>query len=608
MCMLSPIRRSLFWLLFLLGLGPSMANPSNADLVSGLVSARSGLQAAERSGDMAREHAALRELLSSELRSGAREEVLRTALRTLDLARRLGDPRAITEDLWSVAEAFARSGQSAKAIREGRNAVAMSLSLNDAELHARLVHGLVDLLLDNGELDEADRLMREVEDLQQYRDDDVLQARFDVDQARLLIARGRNGDAMVLLSQAQRVLKAEEHPSDLLEMLATRVQVLLSMGRTLEAGRSLEEARQLVSGSGDAMQLLLVHQLEHAVALARNDVHGALRSLQRIKHTDDSLRAAEDAVAIAVLQVMHDMEQREVDNAALREEIGSKERTILAQRTDNGILIGLVVALAILLLLLAVSALSGLRMMRRLKLKNAVIRKQHEEIETQHRELIIQNERLAESILGAEEKELLLKEIHHRMKNNLQVVESLLAIQMARHDDPVIERQFREAQGRVRSMAMVHDMMYRQSSLGRSTLKDHFSKLVRSVLVAHGIHDRVSFTADIASLPLSEEELLPLTLLVNELITNAAKHAFNDSDQGHVLLTLRELDGRHELVFQDSEGGRQPSAQRTLVPTFGTELIALLAEQLGGEVTGTRNEGGAFRLVFGEATALRKAS
>jgi two-component sensor histidine kinase len=247
-------------------------------------------------------------------------------------------------------------------------------------------------------------------------------------------------------------------------------------------------------------------------------------------------------------------------------------------------------------------------MMRRLKLKNAVIRKQHEEIETQHRELIIQNERLAESILGAEEKELLLKEIHHRMKNNLQVVESLLAIQMARHDDPVIERQFREAQGRVRSMAMVHDMMYRQSSLGRSTLKDHFSKLVRSVLVAHGIHDRVSFTADIASLPLSEEELLPLTLLVNELITNAAKHAFNDSDQGHVLLTLRELDGRHELVFQDSEGGRQPSAQRTLVPTFGTELIALLAEQLGGEVTGTRNEGGAFRLVFGEATALRKAS
>ncbi|MEZ4755454.1 MAG: sensor histidine kinase [Flavobacteriales bacterium] len=606
--MLSPIRRSTFLFLVTLVSGPVIANAIDTDLVSGLVSARNGLHAAERSGDLLREHAALRELLSSELRSGAREEVVRTALRTLDLSRKLGDPRAITEDLWSVAEAFARSGQSAKAIREGRNAVAMSLSLNDPGLHTRLVHGLIDLLLDNGELDEADRLMREVEDMPLYRDDAEIQAQFDVDMARLLEARGRNGDALVLLSQAQRVLTAEKHPTELLELLATRVQVLLNMGRASEAGQAMEEAGRLVAGSGDAMQRLLVHQLEHAVALARNDVHGALRSLQRIKHTDDSLRAAEDAVSIAVLQVMHDMEQREVDNAALREEIGSKERTILAQRTDNGILTGLVVALAILLLLLGASALSGLRMMRRMKLKNAVIRKQNEEIEAQHRELIIQNERLAESILGAEEKELLLKEIHHRMKNNLQVVESLLSIQMARHESPVIERLFREAQGRVRAMAMVHDMMYRYSTSGGNTLQGHFSKLVRSVLVAHGIHDRVSFTADIASLDLPEEVLLPLTLLVNELVTNAAKHAFSGSDQGHLLLALRGSDGRHELVFQDSAGGRTPDRARTMVPSFGTELIALLVEQLGGVVTGTRNEGGAFKLEFGAALSLRKAS
>ncbi|MCU0320344.1 MAG: sensor histidine kinase, partial [Flavobacteriales bacterium] len=300
---------------------------------------------------------------------------------------------------------------------------------------------------------------------------------------------------------------------------------------------------------------------------------------------DDSLRAVEDATAIAVLQVLHDVEQREVDNAALREQIGTKERTILAQRTDNGILIALVAALAILLVLLGISALAGTRMMRRMKLKNAVIRKQHAEIEAQHRELVIQNERLAESILGSEEKELLLKEIHHRMKNNLQVVESLLGIQMGRHGDPVLERQ----------------------APGRGSLQDHFNRLGRSVLVSFGLHDRVSFQADVTLTSLSEEQLLPLTLLVNELLTNAGKHAFEGLDQGHIHLQLRQQGQQMELLFQDNGIGRN-GWTGTAANTFGSELIGLLSEQLNGTLERSQQEGGQFKLVFGEAAPLRKAS
>lgn len=597
----------LLLLVLVLRPGSATASWSDGELTSGLVSARNSLKEAVRSGDPKKEHEALRALLSSELKYGAREEVLRTALRALDLSRKLGDPRLITEDLCSVAEAFARSGQYAKAVREGRNALAFSTSLNDAEVHARLVNGVIDLLLESGDSDGAERLIREVKELPRFKNDAVLQAKIDVDQARVLQARGRLGDALVLLSQAQRVLDPVAHHAELFELLATRVNLLLSMGRPADAARSQADIRNLVQTSKDALEHAQAVRLEHAVAMAQGDEHRALTTLLRIKQMDDSLRAVEDATAIAVLQVLHDVEQREVDNAALREQIGTKERTILAQRTDNGILIALVAALAILLVLLGISALAGTRMMRRMKLKNAVIRKQHAEIEAQHRELVIQNERLAESILGSEEKELLLKEIHHRMKNNLQVVESLLGIQMGRHGDPVLERQFKEAQGRVRSMAMVHDMMYRQAAPGRGSLQDHFNRLGRSVLVSFGLHDRVSFQADVTLTSLSEEQLLPLTLLVNELLTNAGKHAFEGLDQGHIHLQLRQQGQQMELLFQDNGIGRN-GWTGTAANTFGSELIGLLSEQLNGTLERSQQEGGQFKLVFGEAAPLRKAS
>lgn len=587
--------------------GTTMASWSDGELTSGLVSARNSLREAVRSGDEKKEHEALRALLNSELRYGAREEVLRTALRALDLSRKLGDPRLITEDLWSVAEACARSGQYTKAVREGRNALALSISLNDAEVHARLVNGVIDLLLESGDFDGAERLIREVKELPRFKADGVLQAKIDVDQARVLQARGRLGDALVMLSQAQRELRPGDHRAELFELLSTRVNVLLKMGRPADAAHAQSDIRDLLQTSADAIEHAQALRLEHAVAMAQGDEHRALTTLLRIKHVDDSLRAVEDATAIAVLQVLHDVEQHEVDNAALREQIGTKERTILAQRTDNGILIGLVVALVILLFLLGISALAGTRMMRRLRLKNAVIRKQHAEIETQHRELVVQNERLAQSILGSEEKELLLKEIHHRMKNNLQVVESLLGIQMGRHCDPLLERQFKEAQGRVRSMAMVHDMMYRQAAPGNGSLQDHFNRLGRSVLVSFGLHDRVSFQADVSPISMEEEQLLPLTLLVNELLTNAGKHAFEGLEHGRIHLRLRQQGQQMELLFQDNGIGRN-GWTGTSSNTFGSELIAQLSEQLNGRIERTQQEGGPFKLVFGEAAPLRKAS
>jgi two-component system, sensor histidine kinase PdtaS len=265
----------------------------------------------------------------------------------------------------------------------------------------------------------------------------------------------------------------------------------------------------------------------------------------------------------------------------------------------------------IVLVALVLTSFYTLRMFRRVRLKNAVIRRQHDEIQAKHSELQRQNQRLTETLISEEEKEVLLREIHHRIKNNLQVVDSLLSIQMGQHADPMLERQFKEAQGRVRSMAMVHETIYKATTTRQNTLREHLTKLTKSVLVTYGVHDRVSVQVDVTPISLPEDELLPLTLLVNELLTNSLKHAFEGREQGHVHVVLRPAGDRFELLFSDDGVGSRGQGEASLAErnSFGTELIGILTKQLNGELRQLRGQGTAISMVFGPPpVALRQAS
>jgi two-component sensor histidine kinase len=327
----------------------------------------------------------------------------------------------------------------------------------------------------------------------------------------------------------------------------------------------------------------------------------ALERLQRIKATDDSLRMAQDGHAMAALRVLHDLERHEKDNAELRASNEQKEVTIAEQRIGNRLLMVLVASLIIAIVALVLSSIFILRIVKRVRLKNAVIRRQHDEIQAKHVELQRQNKRLTETLISEEEKEVLLREIHHRIKNNLQVVDSLLGIQMGQHGDPILERGFREAQGRVRSMAMVHETIYKATTSHQNSLHEHLNKLTRSILVTYGVHDRISVQVDIAPIDLPEDQLLPLTLLVNELLTNSVKYAFEGRESGHVHVVLRPAGERFELIFSDDGIGKETEAVvgRGHGISFGTELISILAKQLNGELRELRGSGTAISMVFG---------
>jgi two-component sensor histidine kinase len=178
------------------------------------------------------------------------------------------------------------------------------------------------------------------------------------------------------------------------------------------------------------------------------------------------------------------------------------------------------------------------------------------------------------------ENELLLKEIHHRVKNNLEVVSSLLALQSAQIDDPQTKDAMQEGQNRVQSIGIVHQKLYQGTNLGAIEMKDYFINLGESILESFGAEKRVTIECAMDNLDVDIDTAVPLGLIVNELLTNTLKYAFPAGQQGKVEITLRKnTDGVLQLQVRDNGVGKSGQTKGT---GFGGQLISLLTLQLNG--------------------------
>lgn len=178
------------------------------------------------------------------------------------------------------------------------------------------------------------------------------------------------------------------------------------------------------------------------------------------------------------------------------------------------------------------------------------------------------------------ENELLLKEIHHRVKNNLEVVSSLLALQSAKIDDANTKEAMLESQNRVNSIGIVHQKLYQGENLGAIEMKDYFLNLSDSIIDTFGANEKVQLELAMEKLSVDIDTAVPLGLIVNELLTNALKYAFKEGQKGVVKISLqKQADGVLHLEVADNGMGKTGTTQGT---GFGTQLIQLLTKQLNG--------------------------
>ena len=186
------------------------------------------------------------------------------------------------------------------------------------------------------------------------------------------------------------------------------------------------------------------------------------------------------------------------------------------------------------------------------------------------------------------ENELLLREIHHRVKNNLEVVSSLLALQSAQIDDPNTKYAMAESQNRVNSIGIVHQKLYQGTNLGAVEMKDYFLNLSESILESFGAEQRIDLKLAMENLDLDIDMAVPLGLIVNELLTNCIKYAFPKTDKGTITIKLHKQDNILRLEFADNGIGKSGFVHGT---GFGGQLVSLLTQQLNGTMTEENQNG-----------------
>ncbi len=211
--------------------------------------------------------------------------------------------------------------------------------------------------------------------------------------------------------------------------------------------------------------------------------------------------------------------------------------------------------------------------------------------------------KLLEDQLAAsvQEKEFLLREIHHRVKNNLQVINNLISMQAEITDHPGVREIFSELQDRIRTIVTLHETLYTSPEIGTVLLGPYIGQLVKTLFAFHANHSRhIGLHFEAADIAIDIEQALPLGLIFNELITNCFKHGFPGNRDGAITVSLRYLrpapgisldDADCELSVSDNGAGIKPVQGLTELPSMGLRIVRALAKELHGTVEVARREG-----------------
>ena len=335
------------------------------------------------------------------------------------------------------------------------------------------------------------------------------------------------------------------------------------------------------SNKPDSIRLEFLLKTSHADSV-RKDYLLALKHLNQYLYFKDSLLEVTKKRQLSQLEAKYQSAKKDLD-------ITSKEKNINLLTSQNRlitnnlqqaqyirkIIIAVVIAAALLL------ALSYLRY----RLKQRVnLRLQNQQNDINQKNDSLQYLAQQKDTL-LEEKELLIKEIHHRVKNNLQVVISLLNTQSAYLNDPRASAAIRQSQHRMQSISLIHQKLYQSESRALINMKEYTHELVQYLQQSFETGNRISFKLTIEDIDLDVLRAVPIGLILNEAITNAIKYALPQNSDGHIEIELSCINGDHlKLLVTDNGPGLPPEFDVDLCQSLGINLIKGMCKQISGRL------------------------
>ena len=206
------------------------------------------------------------------------------------------------------------------------------------------------------------------------------------------------------------------------------------------------------------------------------------------------------------------------------------------------------------------------------------------------------------------EKEILLKEIHHRVKNNLQIISSLLDLQANYVDDMEAINVLQESQNRVKSMAIIHETLYQSTDLASINFSNYIKNLVQDLFYSYGAKSNIRPIIDVEPIFLNIETAIPCGLIISELVSNSLKYAFPcDNTYGKIFISFCSLSDEFELIISDNGIGLPKNLDFEDIQTsLGLRLVNMLINQLDGSIKLDRSQGAMFRVKFKELTYKKR--
>lgn len=345
-----------------------------------------------------------------------------------------------------------------------------------------------------------------------------------------------------------------------------------------------------------------IHLLLFKVDSAQGNYMEAIRHFRRHKALNDSLFNETKSRQITSLQIKYDTRQKEQDIVLLRKQSKLQQIELAHEKaTRNGIIVSAVLLAG----LLGVSY-------NRYRLKQ----RSNQLLQARQREIDQKNNSL-EQVLGEKEsllveKEWMLKEIHHRVKNNLQVITSLLNAQSDSLHDSTALTAIKESQNRVQAMALIHQKLYQSDTLDQVNMAEFIEELVDYLKESFSPPASIQIVLDVAPLPLGVNLATPIGLIINEALTNSLKYAFPEKDgspacSGTIRIVLRPVtEDRCQLVITDDGVGMPTGLNPANSDTLGLTMIRGLSQQIGGTLQICQDDGVQIQLEFSRLPKLTR--
>ena len=463
--------------------------------------------------------------------------------------------------------AYWNLGEYEKAVTEAKKSINIfrAAANSDALIHDLIFVGRV--YTDMKKYDEAKQYFSEAYNLIEHTSNKDLIAALLVTMGNFHNQIGEFQKTQTLLNQSLTYFSPNDRPDIACEAYRMLAEASSELNAPEEAIQYYKEALAYVDKeNGNVREKIAILKSSFEFYRKVGRYEEALITYEAYNTLQDSLLNLEKVKNINELQTKYETAEKDKEIAVLNAETQKQELALLKQQQYSQFFI---VAIGIILM---VGAFFYYRYKNNQKVNKLLTDKNNE--------LSLNKKSLEGALL---EKETLLKEIHHRVKNNLQLITSLLNLQADDETPQTIDDFLYKGQNRVKSMALIHEQLYRSERVSSINIKEYTHKLVESIFRAFGIQKgEVDLSTNIEPVQLDIDQAIPLGLIINELVNNSLKHAFDHQTNRAIQIDLKKMDDGLELMIKDNGSGFKNS--EAFQNSLGLKLVKLLTRQLKGSI------------------------